>query len=158
MENYGCHKSMQSMMRTQAGRYLNSYPGRDSLSANRRIHRIARECLDGKCTEEELVELSASLTYREHAMDVAYSMLPIIGAIGAMAPYWAWDYHAWHRESTVLQQDGQREWTTGKLIKAHLIPRPTSSNQGRPYIKFVYYLCAALCATSTSNEENHGEN
>lgn len=150
----GPQTSVENLMRKRAAGYLASHPGRDSMSGNHRVHGLARRCLNHQCTWEELDQLAACLDYREKAMTVARSLLPVMG-VAPFVPDWQWDYHEWMLDPMIRQRLIQSESACRRILDAQLIPRP-NVGEGHFMMKPVYYLCAALYHYNLNNDEiNH---
>ena len=147
----GSGASILSLMRKRAQRYLASCPGRDSIASNHTVHYLARRCLDGKCSWDEMTKLAACLDYREKTMQVARKLL-IVMDVGPFLSDWSWDPHSWLTQEGVIDRIGASDSAVRRIINANLIPKP-GKDEGRFSMKPVYYLCAALYAKNLDETE-----
>ena len=151
----GSGASVLSLMRKRAHRYLLIFPGRDSIASNHTVHHLARQCLDSKCSWNEMTRLVACLDYREKTMQLDRKLL-IVMDVGPFLSDWSWDPHSWSTQEGVIDGIGIGAPASAvkRIINANLILKP-GKDEGRFSMKPFYYLCAAPYAKSLPSATSH---
>ncbi|KAI9884260.1 MAG: hypothetical protein M1823_003950 [Watsoniomyces obsoletus] len=140
------------MVKERAMRYLAGYPGLDTLAGNVSVHGLARRCVrDDNLTLKELSRLTACLDYREYAMKWVLDLIPIMGLLPFVEPC-QWCPTVWQRDPNTQPFHDRLDRPIRRIMDAGLIPQP-NHDQGRPWIKTTYYLCAAVQHTGLMEEE-----
>ncbi|KAI9885595.1 MAG: hypothetical protein M1823_002604 [Watsoniomyces obsoletus] len=147
----GSAESIEAIMFNRAQRYLNSFPGRNSLAPNIIPHGLARQAIEGRCNLQELVELSAILAYRDRAMNVARTLLAVLG-VKEFQSHWTWDPDSWMHDPSTRQRLDRRPTVVRQLLDAKLIPQP-GLDEGRLWLKPIHYLAAALFASDVPDHD-----
>ncbi|KAI9751939.1 MAG: hypothetical protein M4579_005822 [Chaenotheca gracillima] len=148
----GTKISMQSIMKVRAAEYLNSFPGRASLSPNHTAHKLATMCVKNQSEFEDLDRLASILDYREKAMKVAVALVHVL-RLEPFDPHWTWDMHQWDLRPEVQKRLNSTKTSALDLVhQSRLIPDP-GKDESYPWPKPASYLCAALIAHTKNDKE-----
>ncbi|KAI9678811.1 MAG: hypothetical protein M1817_005870 [Caeruleum heppii] len=151
----GTMRTYRRVVRAKAHEYLGSYPARDSMANNHRVHHWARKSLEGDLLDfPELYRLHRSLEYRLSLMKTATAYLVAVG-VPAPIPCVKWDADESLRRLDE-QQHGRYHDISCLVGAAHLFPRPTS-DQGRPYNKQHQYITYVLLRSGLTPVEIEGK-
>ncbi|KAI9775945.1 MAG: hypothetical protein M1816_005657 [Peltula sp. TS41687] len=144
----GSKRAVERMMQKRVAQYFRSHPGQDEAASNHTAHNLAKKCLSGKCTFEELGKLETILEYRERVNKLVGTLVVVMG-LKPFPPPHEWDPSTWNVRtdlSSIIYR---------KVVGSHLIPKPLAS-QGRYNHKPTQYLTAAFLANQLSEAEVDG--
>ncbi|KAK2767912.1 hypothetical protein FQN53_006430 [Emmonsiellopsis sp. PD_33] len=144
---FGSSRSLQRSLRPYANSYMASFPGRDSLANNGRLHRLANQCIQGKhLNSNQVMELYCGLDYRLSVINAATQHLKMINV--EFLPC-----HQWNQDQWYMKHEGRKD--TVNVIDRMLdgIFCKPCLPQGRPYSKPRRYIASALAVSGLSDVE-----
>ncbi|KAI9840510.1 MAG: hypothetical protein M1837_001570 [Sclerophora amabilis] len=139
-------------LESRAARYLDGYPGRDSIEDYDNVYRLANDCLAGMCSSTDLEKLSRYLGWRESAMRLAEDILDVMGLV-PITSRWKFDHEEWLRCWQRRLRISPYSYSSRFIVKkANLIPGP-GPTQGPEWIKPSCYLWATCHANGMGDQE-----
>jgi len=136
-------------LRLQCEVYRNSFPGRSSLAPNTAFNGITQDFLDGKYDNDEkiLEMITKMVSYRNTLTRTATQLLTLADIPKPNGlDYAQFDFHSFQDSQSYRNKEAKYHHVFRQVARfdRSFFPPPDVRKEGRPFVKPVQYVAAAL--------------